>query len=217
MEEGKWERTAALGGIAFVALNVVGSLLPGSPPGTDDTAAEIGKYFRDHDSALMIGQALSAFGTIGLAWWFGSLFRRMRAAEGGNPRLSVVALLGLALGGATAMASGAVTSAAAMRIDEIGDGGAQLLFALSMTMIGMSAFGVIVFLGAAAALNYRARVFPAWTNYLAWLAAAAFVVGGLSVASDSAAFGTIGFVGFLVWSVWIVAISLLMWRGTDAA
>jgi hypothetical protein len=103
-----------------------------------------------------------------------------------------------------------------MRIEELGDGGAQLFFTLATTTIGMASFGVIVFVGAVAALNFRTTMFPSWTNYIAWLAAALFVVGGLSVASDSAALAMVGFFGFLVWCVWIVAISLLMWRDSAA-
>lgn len=216
MEDAKWERYAALGGFVFVVLNVIGALLPGTPPAPDDTAAEIAKFFKDNDSMIMAGQALSGFGTIGLAWWFGSLFRRMRAAEGGNPRLSVVALLGLALGGTMALTSGAISSTIALRIDEVGEGGAQIFYSMAGIVIATSAFGVVIFLSAVCALNYRASMFPAWTSYLGWLAAAGFVVGSLSSANDAAVFGFAGFISFLVWCIWILAISLFMWRGTSA-
>ncbi|MEY2424183.1 MAG: hypothetical protein QOI95_4250 [Acidimicrobiaceae bacterium] len=215
MEDSKWARYAALGGFVFVVLNVVAGFLPGVPPASDDSATEVAKYFKDNATNIQTAQALALLGTIGLAWWFGSLFRRMRAAEGGDPRLSVVALLGLALGGATAIMSGAITAATAMRIDDFGTGGegaVRLFYSLSLVVIASSAAGVIIFLSAFGALNYRARMFPAWTSYLAWLAAAGFLVGLFSVCTDASAINSIGFISFLVWCVWIVAISWLMWR-----
>jgi hypothetical protein len=213
MEDSKWERYAALGGVLFVVLNLVGTFLPGAPPALDDGAAKIATYFKDNDTMIMAAQALAGFGTIGLVWWFGSLFRRMRAAEGGNPRLSVIALLGLALAGSCALISGAINSAAAMRIDDIGQG-AIVFYALSTVVIGTSGFGIVAFLGAVCALNYRTNMFPNWISYLGWVAAAAFAIGSLSSASDATALGLFGLVGFLIWCVWILAISMMMWRET---
>lgn len=211
MEDSKWERYAALGGFVFVILNIVGSFLPGTPPDSDAPTTEVAKYFKDNASNIKTAQILALFGTIGLAWWFGSLFRRMRKAEGGDPRLSVVAFLGLALGGGCAMISGAITSATAMRIDELGEA-SRFFYSLSLVVIASAAAGVVVFLSAFGALNWRAKMFPAWTGYLAWLAAAMFTVGIFSSGTDASAVNMIGFFGFLVWSVWILAISWLMFR-----
>ena len=214
MDDSRWERYAAAGGFVFVLLGAIGGFLPGTPPAPDDPV-EIGTYFRDHAGAIQANQVMSGFALIGLAWWFGSLFRRMRAAEGGNPRLSVVAVLGLALGGSMAILSGAIASTAALRIDELGDSGAQLFYTLSAVTISSSAFGVVAFLAAVCALNLRAHMFPSWTNIVGWVASAAFLVGGFGAGSDSEALGMIGFMGFLVWSIWILAISVFMWRGTS--
>ena len=215
MEDSKWERYAALGGFVFVVLNLAGTFLPGAPPALDDGAAKIATFFKDNDTMIMAAQALAGFGTIGLLWWFGSLFRRMRAAEGGNPRLSVIALLGVAFAGTCALISGAITSATAMRIEDIGDG-AILFYAMSLVVIGTSGFGIVAFLGAVCALNYRTNMFPAWISYLGWVAAAGFVVGSLSSASDASALGFIGLASFIVFCVWILAVSTMMWRGTTA-
>jgi hypothetical protein len=211
MEDSKWERYAAFGGLVFVVLNVVAGFLPGTPPASDDPAAEVTKYFKDNASNIKTGQILALFGTIGLVWWFGSLFRRMRAAEGGDPRLSIVAFFGLALSGSCAMISGAITSTTAMRIDELGDA-SRLFYSLSLVVIASAAAGVVVFLSAFGALNWRTRMFPAWTGYLGWLAAAGFTVGIFAAGTDASAVNMIGFIAFLVWCVWILVISWLMWR-----
>jgi hypothetical protein len=45
MDESKWERYAALGGIWFVVLSVISAFLPGTPPKTDDSLVKIANYF----------------------------------------------------------------------------------------------------------------------------------------------------------------------------
>src|SRR6476659_691089 len=113
MDESKWERYAALGGIWFVVLNVIGAFLPGTPPSTDDSVEEIAKYFSDHSGGIEVALFLTGLGIIGLLWWFGSLCRLMVKAEDGRPRMAVVALWGLTLAMALALVSGAITSSVA--------------------------------------------------------------------------------------------------------
>ena len=95
MDEARWARYAALGGIWFVVLNVIGAFLPGAPPKTTDSAMKIAKYFHDHHRSIEIGTLLLGLGLIGLFWWFGSLWRTMVDAEGGSARMASVALIGL--------------------------------------------------------------------------------------------------------------------------
>ena len=71
MDEARWARYAALGGIWFVVLNVIGAFLPGAPPKTTDSAMKIAKYFHDHHRSIEIGTLLLGLGLIGLFWWFG--------------------------------------------------------------------------------------------------------------------------------------------------
>jgi hypothetical protein len=215
VNDSKWERTAALGGFVFVILNAVGGFLPGTPPAADDSKEKVFTFFADHESALKWNQVLAGIGAIGLAWWFGSLFRRLRAAEDGNPRLSVAALLGLALGGSMALVSGAIVAATAQRLDNLGPDFTRALFTVASVMLAGSAFGVVIFLGAVCALNLRAKMFPAWTNYVGWLAAAGFLAGSFAAVTDAAAIGALGFLSFLVWCVWILALSTMMWRGSS--
>src|SRR5436190_9404933 len=119
MDESKWERYAALGGIWFVVLSVISAFLPGAPPSTDDSVLKIAKYFRDPSGAIAVAQLLAGLAIIGLFWWFGSLWRLMVDAENGRPRMSVVALGGLAIGAALALASGAVTAAVALEHEQV--------------------------------------------------------------------------------------------------
>jgi hypothetical protein len=215
MDDARWERYAALGGFVFVVFGLLAGFLPGAPPAADDSAKEVAKFIRDHTGALQAAQVCTGVSIIALGWWFGSLFRRMRAAEGANPRLAVVATLGLAIGGSLALLAGGLLSTAALRIDELGDGGAQLLFTMSGVMIASSAFGVVLFLSAVCALNLRTRMFPEWTSYLGYLAAIALLIGGIGAGSDNGPINLLGLVGFLIWSIWILIISTMMWQTTS--
>jgi hypothetical protein len=215
MEDSRWERYAALGGFAFVILNVVGAFLPGTPPAIDDSAEKIRDYFKDHAGALKIGQVLAGLGTIGLLWWLGSLYRMMSRAENERPRLAIVAAVSLGMAGGLAMMSGVFTAETAIYIDAI-DTGAKSFYTLSTVTISAAGFFIVAFLSAVCALNYRTRMLPMWTSYLGWLAAAGFLVASYGSASDAASLGVIGLGSFLVWCVWILAVSAYMWRGTAA-
>jgi hypothetical protein len=214
MEDERWERYAAVGGVLFVVLNVIGALLPGTPPAADDSAVKITKYFQDNTGAIEAAQIFLGVGMIGLLWWFGSLWRMMVRAEDGRPRMAIVALLGLAAAAGLVLLSGALTSATALRIDDVGLG-SRFYYVLAGVVISTAGFGIVAFLGAVCALNYRTKFMPQWITYLGWLVAAGFLAASLGSASDSVAFFVLGFSSFLVWCVWIIGISVVMWRGED--
>jgi hypothetical protein len=215
MDDSRWERYAAVGGIAFVVLSVVGALLPGTPPASDASAEKITRYFQDKNGSIEAGQIFLGVAVIGLVWWFGSLWRMMVRAEDGRPRMAVVALVGLGLAGALVLLSGALTSATALRINDLG-ATSRFFYVLSGVVIATAGFGLVAFLGAVCALNYRAGFMPAWVTYLGWLVAAGFLAGTLGAVSDDGAFLAIGFTSYLLWCVWIAGVSLVMWRSDRA-
>ncbi|HUP73090.1 MAG TPA: hypothetical protein VM282_08575 [Acidimicrobiales bacterium] len=217
MDDAKWEKYAALGGVAFVVLSVVGSFIAGAPPAADDSAAEIAEWFADNPGAIQVSQFLNGLALIGLTWWGGSLFRKMARAEDGRPRLSIVVIVGLVFGGSFALVSGAIMSATALRIDEIGDG-AQVFYTMSMVLLSTSAFGIVAALAAISALSLRTKMLPQWLTFLGWLVAVLFLIGSIGSATDSAAIGFFGFAGYLVWCIWILGVSFEMWtRPTTAS
>jgi hypothetical protein len=216
MDDARWEKYAALGGVAFVVLSVVGTFIAGAPPAADDSAADIVEWFTDNPGAIQTAQFLNGLGLVALIWWTGSLFRRMLRAEGGRPRLSVVAIVGLVFAGVFAMISGAVMSATALRIDEIGDS-ARVFYALSMVMLATSAFGLVTALAAISALSMRTKMLPQWLTYLGLLAALLFLIGSISSATDEPAVIFFGFAGFFIWSIWILGVSYEMWKRPTTA
>ena len=210
-ERSPWEQWAVFGGFVFVAVGVVTSFLPGAPPASDAPAAKVAAYFRDHAGAIEAQQVIGAIGTIALFWWFGALWRRMTRAEGARPLLATVAVVSFAIGVSLAMASGTMTSTAAIRIDSLGDG-SQLLWTLSLVTIATAGFAMASFIAAACLLNQRTRFVPVWTNALGALAAVAFVIGGFGAGTDANAVNLFNLVAFLAFCVWIVAVSAYLWR-----
>ncbi len=214
MNDSKWARYAAIGGVAFVVLNIVGAILAGSPPAANASATKIADYFADKGDGLKAALWLGGLGSVGLVWWFGSLWRRMSQAEGGAHRLSVVSLVGLVLGGALFMSSAAVNAATALRTAEIGNG-AQVFYTLSVVLLSAAGFGVGIHLLATSVLGLRDKMLPAWLAWLGVVAGVAFLVAAvIGSASDSAAGMAVGFIGFIGWSVWILGVSFVIWRDT---
>lgn len=212
MNDSKWERYAAIGGIAFVVLNIVGTLVAGSPPAADDSAVKIAEYFADHGGGIKASLWLGGIGAVGLVWWFGSLWRRMNRAEGGMPRLAVASLLGLGLGGALSLASGAVNAATALRSADVGEG-ARFFYTLSIVLLSVAGFGVGIHLLATNVLALRSKMLPVWMGWLGAVAGAAFLVAAvIGSASDSPAAIVVGLISFLGWCVWIIGVSVVIWR-----
>jgi hypothetical protein len=218
MDDKRWERIAALGGVAFVVLNVVGSILQGAPPSSDsDSPAEIVDWFVDDGDTIRVAVLLGGLSMIGLVWWFGSLWRRMARAEGGDHRLSIVALVGLAAAGALATASFALLSATAMNVDDMDVADVRFVFVLSNVLLSLSGPFIVAHLAAVNALSVRTGFLPRWITIIGYVAAALFLVASVGAATDADGIMIFGFLGFLVWSIWILCVSAHLWRTTDAS
>jgi hypothetical protein len=177
---------------------------------------EIADWINDNAGAIQASQFINGLAVIALTWWVGSLFRKMARAEGGRPRLSVVAIVGFVFGGVFALASGAILSAAALRVDELGEG-TQVFFTLSLVFISTSGFGLVAALSAINALSMRTKMLPQWITYLGLVAAVLMLIGTIGSASDAGAFMVFGVLGFLVWSIWILGVSYELWKHPTSA
>ena len=114
MEDAKWERWSAFGALGFVVLVIVVAVLPGSPPKPSDSQAKIASFIVDNSKELRWSAVIGALATVLLLWWAGSVWRLLRRAEGGSPRLTVVAIAGLLLAAALFAVGSVVMSATAM-------------------------------------------------------------------------------------------------------
>jgi hypothetical protein len=216
MDDRKWEKLAAFGGVAFVALNVVASVIQGAPPAAGDTNDEVLKWYSDNKSGIKVAAFLSALSIIVLVWWFGSLWRRMSRVENGNHRLSVVSLIGLAGSGALFAASTSVLATTAIEVDNVNADAAKLFTVLSTVLLAMAGAFVVAHIGAASALALRSRFLPRWVAVLGLVSAALFLVATSAAGSYSDGAMFAGFLGFITWMVWILAVSAHLWRTADS-
>ena len=216
MDDAKWEKYAALGGLVFVVLNIAGTAGTGEPPSPDDSPEKIGDWFADHSGAIKLSQFLGVLSVVALLFWFGSLWRKMSAAEGGRQRLSIVAALGLVFGGAMFMVANAMLSATALRLEDSG-GGAPIFYTLSTVLLSTAGGGVATFLAATSFVALRTKMLPAWMAFLGLISAALFLVSTIGSASDSSAFMIFGLLGFLTWCIWLLAVSFELWKRPASA
>jgi hypothetical protein len=210
VNESTWERYGLGAGILFVVLIVVAALIGGAPPKPTDTPARIAAYFRDNQDALKVGSYLNGLAAVAFLWFLGSLWTRLRRAEVGSSRVSVIALVG----GLTSLAFATVASGliafVALYVDALGAGGPQVFFLLATVFLGFAAFALTVFTSATSVMILR---YPIVERLLGWIGegiAALWLVAAIGVADNNTAIHTVGFVAFLIWAGWILILTVLL-------
>ncbi len=213
--DAKWQRWGYLGGVVFVVLNIIGFATGGTPPATDASAEKIAKYFVDNDSGLKIAAITTAFGLAFALRWLLSMWCRISRLEPNGPRLSLVFVLGLVMSGSIVAVAQAMFSSVAIRIDTLA-GASEFVWTFGYAMYGMALALVAVHMLAAAALTMRSGFLPAWTAYIALLAAAGSAVAAIASGSDAPALTIFQMVGYIGWLLWILIVSVLLYMGKDA-
>jgi hypothetical protein len=207
------DRSAAIGGVVFVALDVVVAIVIGTPLAGDAPVGEVSSYYVDGAASLEAGLWLFGLATIGLMWWFGALWRRMASVDDGT-RLAVTSLVGFILAGALSFTASAVSAALALRADAIGDD-AVILHALAVgPLYAATGFGLGAHLLATTLLGARGMAWPTWLVVIGVTSGILFVVsavvGAMTVTGIAAG---VGLPAFVLWCVWILGVSHRMWNG----
>ena len=215
MDDKTWEKRAVLGGVIFIILQVIGTILQGTPPMKDDTNAEVLGWFTDKESGIRTAAFLGAISLIAISFWFGSLWRRMAKAEANNHRLSIVSLVGFVASGAMFAAATAVLSSVALRVGEVGEAEARFFYTLFTVLLSFSGPFIATHLAATNLLALRTNFLPKWNAMLGFLPALAFVVASIGTMSGEDFPMFAGLIGFVTWSIWILATSFHMWKTAD--
>ncbi len=214
MDDSKWERWGALGGILFVVLVAVSAFLPGSPPKPSDSAAKIFKFVADNGDELRWAAYIGGLAVVPLFWWMGSVWRLMRRGEGGSPRLAVVAFGGAVFASVMATIAGILLAVMPIvGVATLGKEPTRLFYILSSNLGFATEFGVAVFVGAFSLVIVRSRVLPPVIGWLGVLVALVSIIGSAAVATTKDAIFSFAFVGFIAFLLWVLVVSILMLRG----
>jgi hypothetical protein len=218
MTEERSVRLCALAGLAFFVLIVVsGPILQGSSPSVTDSAAKMYSYLSSHVSDLKASATLEAFAMVAVLVWLAGHFSSLRKAEGGRSGFAVAALGGGILAATASVVAGAVRADTALRVHDLGLGGARFFFTLDQFFGGAIITGLAVLVGASALVFLRNDLHARWFAWVSAVLAVVDLVGILAIGYTNGAAGGFQGIGITLTLVWILAISIVLWRKPERA
>ena len=209
-----WERYAPVGGVLFVALDIVIAVLAGEPPATN-ASPELSRYYREHAAGIEAGLWLFGIAAIALILWFAGLWRWMERTEPGTPGLAVGSLVGLSIAGSLALASSAVWASLARSRNVVG-GDLETMHTLGAVLSSAAGIGVAAHLLATNYIGIAQRALPTWVTVTGFASAAGWIVNTITTSTWTDTSDTIGLGAFALWCVWILAVSYRLRAGTKS-
>ncbi len=169
----------------------------GEPTQAKDGAQKVVDHYVEDKDQIQLGAAGATIAGALLIFFFGYVRKVLRAAEGENGMLSLVAFAGAAIVAIGIAIDSTISFALAEQADDIEPAAAQALQALWDNDFFPIALGTTVMLLASGISIVRHGALPKW---LGWIAILLGVIGLTPV----------GFVGFLGGAVWIVIVSVML-------
>lgn len=203
-------RLAGAGGFLAIVLFVIGNFIPGAPPKFDDSAQTIAAYFNDHHKSLLVGSILYGVVAPLLIGVVTMLALTIRAR--GHGELAVIAFAA----GVIMLAIGSVGDAVAAAATQIAPNDAGTV--RTLYQIDGFIYGRLYWVGLALVIPVGLAAWrgalPRWQAWLSALAAALFVLGGISVKAHGALspMDVLPFLAFLGFLVWLLGASIVLWR-----
>jgi len=218
MSKALWDRVAALGGVVFVILFLIGLFAPGSPPAVDDPSQDVADFFTDNRGAILFGTFLIGLGVIAMLWFVASLVNTMRDA--GEARLAAAAfggfIMAFSIGALAALlqAGLAYSVAGDIEADEVRALYHLTLVANTLSGVIFAAFALAVG-GAAVRTGFLPRVWG-WASGAVGLL---FIVASTAWGRDGfwSPTGAIVIIVNIVFVVWVAGTSVLHYREVSKA
>jgi hypothetical protein len=195
-------RWGALGGILYVVLFIIGTILlfDGTPDG-DASPAKVIAYYSDsgHRDKINIGWIVSGLGVFFFLWFLSALRRTVRRHEGEDGYLTALATIGGAVYATLALAALAVNNGIRTMSDDtyhdqVFPGLIHAANDASYVLHATGGAGASAMIIAASLAAMRARAIPSWAGWLG------IVAGILALAS-------IAFFPQLAIAIWILVAS----------
>src|SRR5947208_2847123 len=111
MDDRRWERLAALTGVAFVVTVLVSAFLVPQQLKVDDPISKIGSHFGNHRTGLLLAAWIGGLASLFVLWFVGTVSAYLRRhgagrmaaiALGGGVAATGIGLLGTWIGGSLA-------------------------------------------------------------------------------------------------------------------
>jgi len=196
-------RWPVLGGIVYVVLGVLGTVVAGTTPDFVGDPAKIAAYYKeDYDSILASGSIYLLAGFF-LLWFVAGLRSGLERADGAGSPLASAALIGGAAGTALMIGGAAIGMVGGLRADEQGSidpQAAAALYDVSSVMFGLAApmaWAAAVLATAVVAL--RSSALPSWLGWVSILMGIALLIP------------PINFFSIIVMGLWIIAVAILLY------
>ena len=221
-DKDSWEQKGAATGILAAVLFAIGIAMglgaaAQSPP-PDLANAESAPLFM----ALGLTQVrfMAFFTILGFAvflWFMGSLWMRLKQAEGEPARGSTIALLGAATGTALIVGGLVITAAAALSASPTQANVVPALYVVSALSVAIGAGMLSVFFFSVSRVIFATGVLGRWLGWLAvlvgLLCALAFTTPFFDTGPLDAATGALGrYAWFIGLVVWVLATSVVLTR-----
>jgi hypothetical protein len=225
VERTGWDRVAAVVGMLFVVVFVVGQYVAPEPVYPEEQVGGVAASFYVNYEGRLLAQAI-LFGVASVLFLFflGGLRALLARAEGQQLRLTpVVMAAGAVTTGLVLLQAAILAALVTLRDNELGvqargsAWAARALFYLQGAVGDLALFPFAVFLGAAAVVLLRTGVLPRW---LGWVGAAfGLLVGVLAVGSIAGLdIGSADQVVFLLVAAWVAVLAFCVgWPLPSAA
>ncbi len=193
-----------LTGVVFIVVVIVAFALGGQPPEAKEGGQKIIDHYVDNKDSIQISAALASLAGALLIFFFGYLRKVLRAAEGENGMLSLIAFVGSAIVATGIAIDSTIAFALAEAAKDIEPAAAQAVEAIWDNDFLPLALGTTVMMFATGISVVRHGALPKW---LGWIA---IVLGVISVTP-------VGFAGFMGSGIWILIASVMLSMRARAA
>ena len=205
MSLARWEeRLAPFDGVAAVAFWVAGVLVlqgPADQPDQDASPADALAFFKQEDSAILVGTFLYMVGTLFFLWFLGLVRMRLVAAEGGSHRLSSVAFAGGVATAICLLLMPAVHATGAINNENLSPDAAQVYLGINVAFFYAAELAAVVFLLALGLVSLAGEAFPKWLGWASLVLAVWLAIPPIGWAA-------------LLWGfpLWTIIVSVLLFR-----
>jgi hypothetical protein len=205
-------RLAALAGAASFVLILISAILRSNEPSATDSAQKIFSYLALHYGQLQLGAVLAALAMSAALVWAAGLYRALRKAEGGTPGLALAAFGGGVLTAASTVMLALIEGTMATRFHDLGPAGSRVFWTMFLLSTGAVLVGLLVVIGATAAVGLRAHLFPRWFAVASTVLALASLIGACTIGYTTVGIQVAAGLAVVFDGVWILMVSIYLWR-----